>query len=69
MQKWAIQYCRRPHNFNDWAQAIIEAETAADAVTLLRRALHDDVLTPKNYTIRQPIPYAPEEIAGRVIQL
>ena len=67
MKQWVIQYVRIPTNYNPIEKAVVDAETARDATTILRGALHEDVGN-QRYVLSEPVerPAVPD---GRVVSM
>lgn len=67
MKTWNVRYCRIPTNYHDQQAALVEAETADDARTLVVRMLGDDRVGLNNYMVGKAEEYNPKPIAGRII--
>lgn len=65
MNRWNVTATKIPISYNDPLSFVVEAENADDAKELVRRELKD-LSTLGNY-VYEAAPYAPREIAGRIV--
>lgn len=68
MKQYAIKYTKIPTNYNDSHVAIIEAESPADALELLRHQLGDHSGV-HNYVCGEPSEYVPPTSKGKIVTL
>jgi hypothetical protein len=68
MQTWIIRYAKCPTNYNEWRNAIVEAETSDVAYQTLRIAL-GDINGLHNYSLQDVKAYTPPVSPGKVIRL
>lgn len=67
LKKFLVEYTRIPTNYSNTSCAIVEADNASDAVTLLKRQLGDlSSLSTYHYVAKE---HKPEPVAGRVVSL
>lgn len=69
MTKWQIKYQKKPTNYNDSRNAVVEAETAELATALLLQSLGEGNGV-SNYILSKPVEYVEiPQAKGRVISL
>ena len=66
MNRYTVRYHRIPTNYNDPANAVVEAESSSIAREIVRQQLGEGNGV-RNYVIHEAEPYVPVETEGRII--